>query len=41
MKTKTHSQEFVRFDATMGRLLAVPREVFQARLKELKAKPVK
>jgi len=39
VKTEPHSPEFRRFDATMGKLLAVPRDVFQKRLAELKAKP--
>ena len=39
MKTEPHSSEFRRFDATMEQLLAVPRDVFQKRLAELKAKP--
>ena len=29
MKTEPHSPEFQRFDATMGKLLAVPRDMFQ------------
>jgi hypothetical protein len=35
----TKFEEFDRFDANMQKLLAVPREVFQRRLAELKAKP--
>jgi hypothetical protein len=34
-----HSREFKRFDATIGKLLAVPREVYQKRLEEFKAQP--
>jgi hypothetical protein len=33
--------EFERFDATVGRLLAVPRDQFQRRLNEFKAQPGK
>ena len=36
MKADPHPPEFQRFDDTMKRLLAVPREVFQKRLKEFK-----
>jgi hypothetical protein len=39
MKSDTHPPEFQRFDATMKTLLAVPRDVFQKRLQEFKAKP--
>ena len=38
-KTELHSPEFRRFDAAIGKLLAVPREVFQKRLAEWKAEP--
>jgi hypothetical protein len=36
---KNHPSEFQRFDHTMKRLLAVPRDLFQKRLKEFKEKP--
>ena len=36
MKPDPHPPEFQRFDENMKRLLAVPREVFQKRLKEFK-----
>lgn len=39
MKTGPHSKEFQRFDATMGKLLAVPRDVYQARLAAWKEEP--
>lgn len=39
MKTDKLSPEFKRFDAAIGKLLAVPREVYQARLAEWKASP--
>jgi hypothetical protein len=39
VKTEPHPPEFQRFDATMEKLLAVPRDVFQKRLADLKAKP--
>jgi hypothetical protein len=41
MKTEPHSKEFRRFDATMGALLALPREDYQQRLAEYKAQPKK
>jgi hypothetical protein len=39
MKADPQPPEFQRFDDTMKRLLAVPREVFQKRLKEFKDRP--
>lgn len=39
MSTDPHPPEFKRFDDTMKTLLAVPREVFQKRLKEFKERP--
>jgi hypothetical protein len=39
MKGDPHSPEFQRFDKTMKRLLAVPRDEFQKRLKEFKERP--
>ena len=36
MKATPHPPEFQRFDASMAKLLAVPRDVFQKRLKEFK-----
>ena len=39
MKADPQSPEFQRFDATMKTLLAVPRDVFQKRLKEFKERP--
>jgi hypothetical protein len=39
MKSDPHPSEFERFDATMKTLLAVPRDVFQKRLKEFKDRP--
>jgi hypothetical protein len=39
MKADPHPPEFERFDAAMKTLLAVPREVFQKRLKEFKERP--
>jgi hypothetical protein len=41
VKTESHSKEFKRFDATMGVLLALPREEYQHRLAEYKAQPKK
>jgi hypothetical protein len=38
-QTDPQSTEFQRFDATMKTLLAVPRDVFQKRLKEFKERP--
>jgi hypothetical protein len=34
-----HSPEFERFDATMGRLLAVQPETYKKRLEEFKERP--
>jgi len=34
-----HSLEFQRFDATIGKLLAIPRDVYQARLAAWKENP--
>jgi hypothetical protein len=39
VKSDPHPPEFKRFDDNMKRLLAVPREVFQKRLKEFKERP--
>jgi hypothetical protein len=39
MKADPHPPEFQRFDDNMKRLLALPRDVFQKRLKEFKEKP--
>jgi hypothetical protein len=39
MKPDPQPSEFQRFDATMKTLLAVPRDVFQKRLKEFKERP--
>jgi len=39
VKTEPHSKEFQRFDATMEKLLAVPRDIYQARLAAWKAAP--
>jgi hypothetical protein len=36
MKQEPHAPEFQRFDAAIGKLLSLPREVFQKRLKEFK-----
>jgi hypothetical protein len=39
VKTEPHSKEFRRFDATIGKLLTIPRDVYQARLAAWKAEP--
>jgi hypothetical protein len=39
MKSEPQPPEFQRFDANMEKLLALPREVFQKRLKEFKERP--
>jgi len=39
VKEDERSPEFQQFDATMKTLLAVPRDVFQKRLKEFKERP--
>ena len=39
VKTEPKPQEFQNFDAAMGKLMAVPRNVFQKRLQEFKDKP--
>jgi hypothetical protein len=39
MKSDPQPPEFQRFDAAMKTLLALPRDVFQRRLKEFKERP--
>ena len=39
MKAEPQPSEFQRFDAAMGKLLSVPRDVFQKRLQEFKDRP--
>jgi hypothetical protein len=39
VKPDKHSPEFKRFDAAIGKLLAVPRDVYQARLEKWKQSP--
>jgi hypothetical protein len=39
VKTEPHSPEFKRFDATIGKLLAVPREEYRKRLDAFKSQP--
>jgi hypothetical protein len=41
VETERHPKEFRRFDAAMGKLLALPREEYQQRLAEYKALPKK
>jgi hypothetical protein len=39
VKAESHPPEFQRFDAAIGKLLALPRDVYQKRLEEWKASP--